>query len=258
MEAAITHNKFNEAQTIANSQRDAAEKAGLPWFSNTSKRIDAARREANAQWRANYNFDYAMQKKEEEKASTAAFNQLMPGVISGQVTPEMLTDSLATGKAGAGKLGYANYLKLQNLQNRLEKEPDTKKALSEMWSALTPLPKNASADMVFEDNTLKQNLFDAYNQGVAEKQLKGDDKTKYALELVKPYVSKAVSNRIDKMLGTKPAAPPPLEDRLGKFFFGQEVTNLQGHRRKTSHSLFRKSVRDLVTRQSEHCTASKY
>ena len=59
VESAITHNKFNEAQTIANSQRDAAEKAGLPWFSNTSKRIDAARREANAQWRANYNFDYA-------------------------------------------------------------------------------------------------------------------------------------------------------------------------------------------------------
>ena len=246
IEAAISKSKFNDAQKIANSQRDAAEKAGSPWFAQQSKRIDAARREANATYRANYNFDYARQKKEDDMASTAAFNSLVPGVISGQVTSEQLNDALATGKTGSGKLGYANYLKLQNLQTKLEKEPDTKKALSEMYSALSPLPKNASPDTRFEDNVLRENLYDAFTQGVAEKQLKGDDKTKYALELVKPYVAKATADKIDKMFGVV-APQESWEDRMGKFVFGKNYKPNSANGPKQS-SQFKDQRRETLRR----------
>jgi hypothetical protein len=209
IEEAISHNKFNDAMTVAASQRDAAEKAGSPWYANQVKRIDSARREANATYRANYNFDYAMKKKEDDMASTTIANQLLPGIVSGRVTEQQLTDSL-----GEGKLNYSHYLQLNHVMSEVAKDPDTKKALAIMGDALTPLPKDASPDTRMQDDELRWNLFQAYQQGVGEKNLKGDDKTKYAMELVKPYVTKQVADKIDKMFGT-PSAPAVNNNPLG-------------------------------------------
>lgn len=214
IEQDISHNKFNDAMKLASSQRNAAESAGSPWYANMSKRIDAARREANATYRANFNFDYAMKKKEEDMASTHIANQLLPGIISGQVTQQQLTDSL-----GVGKLSYSRYLQLNHIMTTMTKDPDTKKALTLMGDALPPPPKDASAEDKMEYDNLAMNLVDAYQQGVAEKDLKGDDKTKYAMELVKPYTSKDVADRINKIFfpGTAPK-PTSFMDRVEGFF----------------------------------------
>jgi hypothetical protein len=123
--------------------------------------------------------------------------QLIPGVTSGAVTAQSLANQV-----GPGKLNYKNYLQLSHMVTQVQNEPDTKKALSVIYDSIPALPKTASpADQAERDN-LMWGLYEQFQQGVGEKGLKGDDKTKYAIELVKPFVSKDIGDRLDKMLQT--------------------------------------------------------
>jgi len=213
IESAIAHNDFRGARQITDALRATTEQAGLPWFSSQTRIIDAARRQHEAEYRANFNFDTRIQKAQETASSTFLANQLIPRITSGQITQQDLNNAVGE---GPGKINYRNYLQLTHLLNQVQKEPDTQAALNVLYDSLPAPPKTAPADQQAQYDMMKWNLYEQWQQGVAEKQLKGEDKTKYAIELVKPFVAKDVADRLDQLLG----GPQQTQSQSVKSFIG--------------------------------------
>lgn len=208
----IAHNNFRGARQITDDLRNTTEAAGLPWFATQSRLIDAARRQKEAEWRADYNFDERVKKEQEAASSTFLANQLIPQIVSGKVTQKDLMNAVGS---GPGHINYKNYLQLNRLLTQVQKEPDTQAALNFMYDFLPAPPKNAPPEQQAQYDMMKWNLFEQFQQGVAEKQLKGEEKTRYAGELVKPFVSKDIQDKIDSIFNPQQTREQSVKSTIG-------------------------------------------
>jgi hypothetical protein len=198
------------------AEADATLEQGRPWLEENGlgdkyKGLlsygDSQRRSERAEWaseRSLVDFDERQAKIKEEAYSSAAANQLIPQIISGAMTP---TDLLGRIGTGPGKISYQQYTQLAHLQDQATKEPDTKAALGILYDSLPQLPKTASPDDRVQRDILEWNLYQQWSQGVSEKDLKGSDKSEYALKLVKPFVSQDTADRLDKLLSPSSVLP---------------------------------------------------